>query len=164
MSLKKLMAKHWHQMSEADVEVIMKSIHDPSCVYLHQHLTTEGIDVPEPATEIPEGWIFLRQLPEKTRKAEVWEMIVMCFDHLSEVHAHMSSFAANMSSLGKICDSEMYDMVLRVAARPMIQVNVPARALPESGARPPQKMTTEERLTRLEKVLLPRAARLTGEP
>ena len=65
MSLKKLMVKHWQQMSEADVEVVMKLIHDPSCIYLHQHLTTEGIDVMEPATEIPEGWMFIRQLPKK---------------------------------------------------------------------------------------------------
>ena len=35
-SLKKLMVKHWCQMSEANIEVIMKSIHDPSCVYLCQ--------------------------------------------------------------------------------------------------------------------------------
>ena len=64
-SLKKLMVKHWHQMSEANIEVIMKSIHDPSCVYLCQHLATDGIDVTKPITEIPEGWTFLRQLPEK---------------------------------------------------------------------------------------------------
>ena len=68
-SLKKLMVKHWCQMSEADIEVIMKSIHDPSCVYLCQHLATEGVDMTEPSMEIPEGWTFLRQLPEKTRKA-----------------------------------------------------------------------------------------------
>ena len=65
MSLKKLMVKHWQQMAEADIEVVMKSIHDPSCIYLHQHLTTEGIDIMEPVTEIPEGWTFIRQLPEK---------------------------------------------------------------------------------------------------
>ena len=76
-------------------------------------------------TEIPEGWTFIRQLPKKIRKAEVWEMIVTCFNHLSEAYAHMSSFVANMSSLAKICNPEMFDMVLRVAARPMIQTNVP---------------------------------------
>ena len=65
MSLKKLMVKHWQQMAEADVGVVMKLIHDPSCIYLHQHLTTEGIDVMEPVMEIPEGWTFIRQLPEK---------------------------------------------------------------------------------------------------
>ena len=56
-------------------------------------------------------------------------MIVMCFDHLSEVHAHMLSFVANMSSLAKICNPETFDMVLKVAARPMIQINVPEHYL-----------------------------------
>ena len=124
-ALKKLMVKHWCQMSKADVELVMKSIHDPSCMYLCQHLTTEGIDVTEPATEIPEGWTFIRHLPKKIRKTEVQEMIVTCFDHLSEVHTHMSSFVANMSSLAKICDPKMFDMVLKAMARPMIQVNIP---------------------------------------
>ena len=70
-SLKKLMVKHWWQMAEADVEVVLKSIHDPSCVYLCQHLTTEGINMTEPAIEVPEGWTFLRQLPKKVQKMEV---------------------------------------------------------------------------------------------
>ena len=74
MSLKKLMVKNWQQMAEADIEVVMKSIHDPSCVYLCQHLTTEGVDVMEPATEIPEGWTSIRQLPKKVQKTEVWEL------------------------------------------------------------------------------------------
>ena len=55
MSLKKLMVKHWQQMAEADMEVVLKSIHDPSCIYLHQHLTTKGINVTELAMEVPEG-------------------------------------------------------------------------------------------------------------
>ena len=52
-------------------------------------------------------------------------MIISCFDYLSEAHTHMPSFAANMSSLVKICDPETYDMVLKVTARLMIQVNIP---------------------------------------
>ena len=116
-------------MMEANIEVVMKSIHDPSCMYLCQHLTTKGVDITKPATEIPEGWMFIRQLAKKIRKAEVWEMIVICFDHLSEAHAHMSSFAANMSSLAKICDPKTFDMVLKATARPMIQINVPEHYL-----------------------------------
>ena len=54
----------------------MQSIHDPSCIYLHQHLTTKGVDVTEPVTEVPEGWTFLRQLPEKVWKTEVRELII----------------------------------------------------------------------------------------
>ena len=102
-------------MAEADVDVVLKSIHNLSCVYLHQHLTTEGVDVVEPATDIPEGLTFLRQLPEKVQKTEVWELIMMCFKHLSEAHTHMSSFMANISSLAKITDPETFDMVMKTA-------------------------------------------------
>ena len=103
-------------MAEADVEVVMKSIHNPSCVYLHQHLNMEGVNMTEPATEVPEGWTFLRQLPKKVQKMEVWELIVMCFDHLSEAHTHMSSFAVNMLSLAKIANPETFNMVMKAAA------------------------------------------------
>ena len=150
-------------MAEADVEVVIKSIHDPSCIYLCQHLTTEGVDMTEPVTEVPEGWTFLRQLPEKVWKTEVWELIVMCFSHLSEVHAHMSSYVANMSSLAKIANPKTFDMVMKAAARPMIQINVPECYL-SLVQDPPLKMTAEERLSWLEKVLLPQAASLAWEP
>ena len=117
----------------------------------------------ELATDIPEGWTFLRQLPEKVWKMEVWELIVMCFDHLSEVHAHMSSFVANISSLAKIANPETFDMVMKAAARPMIQVNILERYL-SPVQDPPPKTTAEERLSQLEKVILPRPASLTQEP
>ena len=52
-------------MAEADMDVVLQSIHDSNCVYLRQHLTTEGVNVAEPVTNIPEGWTFLRQLPKK---------------------------------------------------------------------------------------------------
>ena len=115
-SLKKLMVKPWQQMAKADVEVVLRSIHDPSCIYLCQHLTTEGVDMMEPVTEVPEGWTFLRQLPKKVCKTKVWELIVTCFDHLSEAHTHMSSFAANMSPLAKIANPETFNMVMKAAA------------------------------------------------
>ena len=76
-SLKKLMVKHWRQMAEADVDVVLRSIHDSNCVYLRQHLTTEGVDMVELVTDIPGGWTFLRQLPKKVWKTEVRELIVI---------------------------------------------------------------------------------------
>ena len=150
-------------MAEADVDVVLKSIHDPSCVYLHQHLTTEGVDMAELVTDVPEGWTFLRQLPKKVWKMEVWELIMMCFDHLLEVHAHMSSFVANISSLAKIADPETFDMVMKAAARPMIQINIPEHYL-SLVQDPPLKTTAEECLSWLEKVLLPWPSSLTQEP
>ena len=126
-------------MAEADVEVVMKSIHNPNCIYLCQHLTTKGIDVTELVMEIPEGWTFIRQLPKKVHKTEVWELIVTYFDHLSEAHAHTSLFVANMSSLAKIYDPETFDMVLKAAARPMIQINVLEHYLCLVQDPPPQR-------------------------
>ena len=46
-------------MAKADVDVVLRSIHNSSCVYLHQHLTTEGVDVAKLATDVPERWTFL---------------------------------------------------------------------------------------------------------
>ena len=160
MSLKKLMVKNWQQMAEADIEVVMKSIHDPSCVYLCQHLTTEGVDVMEPATEIPEGWTSIRQLPKKVQKDRGLG-IVMCFNHLSEAHAHMSLFAANMSSLAKICDPETFDMVMKAAARTDDSDQHPG-VLSESSARSPPKMTAEEIVTVGEGPASPSSISCTG--
>ena len=114
-------------------------------------------------TDVPEGWTFLRQLPIKVWTMEVWELIVSYFNHLSEVHAHMASFAANISSLAKIADPETFDMVMKAVARPMIQVNVPEHYL-SPVQDPPPKTTAEEHLSQLEKVILPQPASLTQEP
>ena len=92
-------------------------------------------------TDVPEGWTFLRQLPKKVWKTEVWELIVSCFNHLSEAHAHMSSFVANISSLAKIADPETFDMVMKAAARLMIQVNIPERYLRSSPRSTPEDHT-----------------------
>ena len=86
-----------------------------------------------------------------------------CFNHLSEVHAHMSSFAANISSLAKIANPETFDMVMKAAAQPMIQINVPEHYL-SLVQDPPPKTTAEECLSRLEKVLLPQPSPHTQEP
>ena len=51
----------------------------------------------------------------------------------------MSTFAANMSSLSKICDPETYNMVLKVTARLMIQVNVLEHYLSPVQDPPPPK-------------------------
>ena len=86
-----------------------------------------------------------------------------CFNHLSEVHAHMSSFTANISSLAKITDPDTFDMVMKAVVRPMIQVNIPEHYL-SPVQDPPPKTTAEECLSRLEKVILPQPASLTQEP
>ena len=106
------MAKHWVGMAEADVNNIMKTIRDPSCLHLNQFLSTGSVTVTEPASDVPEGWKFLRPLLEKNRKHEEHQLIMSTFNHISEAMAHFSMVAANISALGKITDPQMFDLVL----------------------------------------------------
>ena len=78
------------------------------------------------------------------------------FDHLSEAHAHMSYYATNMSSLAKIADLDTFQSVLKATACPLIQVNIPEWFL-NPVSEPQPQMTAEERMEKLQKVLLPRA-------
>ena len=66
-NFKKLAVKHWKVMQDADVEVVVRSIHDSAGVYLCQVLTEGGIDIVDAAQEVPQPQEFLQSLPEKHR-------------------------------------------------------------------------------------------------
>ena len=66
-NFKKLIVKQWETMGDADVNVVLHTIKDPTAVYLHQHLTRGGVKVFNPPEEIPPGPEFIHQLPERTR-------------------------------------------------------------------------------------------------
>ena len=66
-SFKKLAVKHWKVMQDADVEVVVRSIHNSAGVYLCQVLTEGGINVVDTAQEVPQPQEFLQSLPEKCR-------------------------------------------------------------------------------------------------
>ena len=53
-NFKKLVAKQWETMGDADVDVVLHTIKDPTAVYLHQHLTRGGVEVVDPPEEIPD--------------------------------------------------------------------------------------------------------------
>ena len=152
--LKRAMVKHWGGMAEADVSSVVKTIKDPSCLHLHQFLVTGGIEVTKLASDVPEGWEFLWSLPEKTRKHKEWQLIISTFNHISEAMAHASMAAANISALGKITDPQTFDLVLKAAARLLVQINIPERYLslvqdPKPGS------TAGEVKQKLERKLLP---------
>ena len=152
--LKKVMVKHWGGMAEADVSNMVKTIRDLSCLHLHQFLVTGGIEVTEPASDVPEGWEFFRSLLEKTRKHEERQLIISMFDHIPEAMAHASTAAANISALRKITDPQMFDLVLKAAARPLVQINILERYLsPVQDPKP--DYTADEVRQKLEKKLLP---------
>ena len=163
--LKRVMVKHWGGMAEADVSSVVKTIKDPSCLHLHQFLVTGGIEITEPASDMPEGWEFLQSLLKKTRKHEEQQLIISTFDHILEVMAHASMAAANISALGKITDPQMFDLVLKAAARPLVQINIPERYLsPVQDPKPAS--TADEVQQKLERKLLPHSdsASIVCEP
>ena len=114
-NIKKLMAKHWASMEPADPEVVIRSIIDPCCLHLQQHLTREGPEAVDPVEDVPEPWTFFHHLPEKQCRKEEKEMIVAIFDHTLEALACLSMVAAHCSSLIKIVDGETFPTVLNVA-------------------------------------------------
>ena len=63
-NFRKLVVKHWQSMGDAD-PVVIRSISDPACVYLHQHVTKGRVDVVIPDEEPPSGQHFICKLPEK---------------------------------------------------------------------------------------------------
>ena len=164
-SLKRVMVKDWGSMAEADVSNMVKTIRDPSCLHLHQFLVTGGIEVMEPASDVPEGWEFLRSLQEKTRKHEEQQLIISMFDHISEAMAHANMAAANISALGKIMDPQMFNLVLKAAVRPLVQINILERYLsPVQDPKPAS--TVDEVKQKLGRKLLPHSdsASIVCEP
>ena len=126
---RKLMGKCWISVSDADPEVVIRSMGNPARVYLRQHLTLEGLQVTEPEVEMEEGCDFIRKLPEKARHKEEINLIINTLDHASEAHTHMSSMCTNLSSLAKIMAQQTFQMLLMATVRPLMQVNVPEHFL-----------------------------------
>ena len=46
-------------MGDADIDVVLRTIKDPTAVYLWQHLTRGGVKVVDPPEEIPTGPEFI---------------------------------------------------------------------------------------------------------
>ena len=141
-------------MGDADVEVILHTIKDPTVVYLHQHLTRGGVEVFDPPEEILTGPEFIHQLPERARRVEEAAFITDIFNHAAQAHEHLSSVCANISTLAKITDKTTLLTVINGAVRPLVQINIPEGFLkPVEDRRP--KTTEEERWEKVRKTVLP---------
>ena len=114
-TFKKLIAKDWQSMTDTDPEVVIRLIHDPACIYLHQHITKGGINIVVPDEEPPSGKDFVRKLLEKRWKQEELELIIRIFDSACEAHSHLTMVTANLSSLAKLTDQETLKLVMKSA-------------------------------------------------
>ena len=114
-TFKKLIVKDWHSMTNANPEVVIRSIHDPACIYLCQHVTKDGIDIMVPNKELPSGKDFIRKLLEKRWRQEELELIIGIFDSACKAHSHLAMVTTNLSSLAKVIDWETLKLVMKRA-------------------------------------------------
>ena len=144
-NFQKLIVKHWHSMANADADVIIRLIYDPTCIYLHQHVSKGGVDVVIPKEEPPARKDFIWKLLEKRHKQEEIKLIIGIFDHACKAHSHLATAAANFSSLAKVMDQETLVTVMKAAVQLMVQMNIPEGFLNPVADKKPQ--TSEEELT-----------------
>ena len=153
-NFKKIVVRQWATMGDADVDVILKTIKDPTAVYLRQHLTGGGVKVMDPPEELPMGQEFLRQLPEWARRAEEKVFIVDIFNHTAQAHGHLSEVCANVSALMKVTDKATLLSVINGAVRPLVQLNIPEGFLNPIEDKK-AKTTEEEKKEKVQKMVLP---------
>ena len=124
-NFKKVVTKQWESMGDADMDVVLRMIKDPTALYLRQQLTAGGIEVVDPPEELPSGQEFLRQLSEWARWAEETVFIVDIFSHVAQAHEHLSEVCANVTALAKITDKTTLMSVINGAVWPLVQLNIP---------------------------------------
>ena len=73
-------------------------------MHLWQHLQRGGVEVVDPPEELPTGQEFMRQLPERARRAEETAFIIDIFEHVAQAHEHLSEVCGNVSALAKVTD------------------------------------------------------------
>ena len=153
-NFKKVITKQWDSMGAADTDMVLRTIKDPTALYLRQHLMAGGIKVVDPPEEIPLGEEFLRQLPEWARRVEEMAFIVDIFNHAAQVHEHLSEVCANVATLAKITDKTTLMTVINGVVWPLVQLNVPERFLnPIEDKKAPT--SEEEKKEKVKKTVLP---------
>ena len=153
-NFKKVVTKQWESMGAADTDVVLRTIKDPTTLYLRQHLTPGGIEVVDPPEELPSDEEFLRKLPEWARRVEETAFIVDIFSHAAQAHEHLSEVCANVTALAKITDKTTLMSVINGAVRPLVQLNIPKGFL--NPVEDKKALTSEEeKKEKVRKTVLP---------
>ena len=120
------MASQFEQMRTADPDVVLHTIKDNRCLAVKRSLEEDTLQATDPEDDIPLGQQIIGLImQEKKLMRPAINTIITLFDHTSEALAHLSSTAANISSLAKIVDSD----TLKLIMRPLVQMMIPERFL-----------------------------------
>ena len=101
-------------MADTEVDAVMRTIQEPSCVMLCQSLEEGTVMAVDPEEDVLTG----RQVLSKVQLQNQYmrEHVMSLFDSLSTTTEHLSVAFANLSSLAKICDRETFRMILATSA------------------------------------------------
>ena len=153
-NFKKVVTKQWDSMGAADTDVVLRTIKDPTALYLRQHLMAGGVEVVDPPEEIPSEQQFLCQLPERARRVEETAFIVDIFSHVGQAHQHLSEVCANVAALAKVTDKSTLMSVINGAVQPLVQLNIPKGFL--NPIEDKKALTSdEEKKEKVKKTVLP---------
>lgn len=123
-ALKRHMTKMWPQMTAAKMDIMLKTIHELSCMTLQQSLETNTVKAVDPDEDVPSGCEVLSRLPECQTQGVVTEHCITLFDNLSVAMGYMSASMANLSSLAKLTDPKMFRIILEASTWPLVQLNI----------------------------------------
>ena len=113
-ALKRHMAKSWENMAGTEVDAVMRTIQEPSCVMLRQSLEEGTVTAVDPEEDVLTGRQVLSKVQPKNQY--MIEHVISLFNSLSTATEHLSVAFANLSSLAKICDKETFRMILAASA------------------------------------------------
>ena len=108
------MAKSWENMAGTEVDAVMRTIQEPSCVMLHQSLEEGTVMAVDPEEDVLTGCQVLSKVQPQNQY--MIEHVISLFDSLSAATEHLSVAFTNLSSLAKICDEETFRMILATSA------------------------------------------------
>ena len=105
--------RSWENMAGAEVDTVMRSIQETSCVMLHQSLEEGTVMAVDPEDVLTGCQVLSKVQPQNQY---VREHVISLFNSLSTATEHLSVAFANLSSLAKICDEETFRMILATSA------------------------------------------------
>ena len=129
-ALKKRMVAKFDEMKSTDVEVILHCVKDTSCLTLHQLLEQSWMIETDPDEDIPKGREIASKIQQEKKLLRITvKHIITYFDNMSAAHGYLSSATANLSSLGKLVDAEIFKIILHAGVHPLVQLNILDRFL-----------------------------------
>lgn len=103
-------------MKTADINAVLRSIKDMSCLALYQSLDLEWMWETDLDDEIPSGRDVINGLsPENGLSRLEVQHIIGLMDDISTAHSYMSIAVAQLSSLGKLVDTKTFQMILHAS-------------------------------------------------